>query len=172
MTTGPILTTERLTLRPLAPRDYAAMESFVLSDRSRFVRSEARVGVAWRAFAAMIGHWSIHGFGLFAITVTGDDTARGAVGPWFPADWPEREFGWTIWSEADEGKGYVAEAMRAVRAHAWDDLGWTTAVSYIDPANARSIATAERLGCTLDETAARPDPEDLVYRHPGPEAAR
>jgi RimJ/RimL family protein N-acetyltransferase len=59
-----------------------------------------------------------------------------------------------------------------VRAHAFRDLGWTTAVSYIDPDNARSIALAERLGAVRDRGARQPvfDKPCLVYRH-SPEAA-
>ncbi|MCP4820480.1 MAG: GNAT family N-acetyltransferase, partial [Shimia sp.] len=37
--------------------------------------------------------------------------------------------------------------------------------SYIDPPNAPSIRLAEKLGAVRDDTAARPDPNDLVYRH-------
>ncbi len=58
--------------------------------------------------------------------------------------------------------------MQRLRRHAYEDLGWETAVSYIDPANARSIALAERLGCTRDDAADRVHPDDLVYRHPSP----
>jgi RimJ/RimL family protein N-acetyltransferase len=92
------------------------------------------------------------------------------AGPWYPADWSEPELGWTLWSAAHEGKGYAHEAAVAARAHAYSVLGWTTAVSYIDPDNARSIALAERLGATLDPDAAHHNPADLVYRHPAPEA--
>ena len=49
-------------------------------------------------------------------------------------------------------------------------LGWTTAVSYIDRDNARSIALARRIGCTEDPDAVASDPEDFVFRHPAPGA--
>lgn len=51
---------------------------------------------------------------------------------------------------------------------AWDQ-GIKTLVSYIDPANARSIALAERLGARHDPDAPLPEgetPEEtIVYRH-------
>lgn len=167
------LETDRLFLRRPAPRDYPAWEAFWLDDRSRFVRpAETGVGPAWRAFCHMLGHWEMRGWGLFAVTRKGDDRVIGTVGPWYPADWPEAELGWTIWSAADEGEGYATEAAAAARDHAYRALGWTTAVSYIDPGNAASIGVAERLGARIDETADRPNPKDLVYRHPGPEARR
>lgn len=167
------LETERLILRKPIAADYPAWEAFTLNLRSRFVRPAPTKGVAWRAFCHVLGHWEMRGYGLFVITLKGDDRGLGSVGPWFPANWPEQELGWTIWDRPDEGKGYVTEAARAARAHVYRDLGWTTAVSYIHLDNARSIAVAERLGCVVDETAHGPDhcETDLVYRHPGPAAS-
>ena len=65
----------------------------------------------------------------------------------------------------------AAEAARAVLAHVFGTLGWTTAVSYISPQNARSIALAERLGAVRDAGAAGPAESDLVFRHSPPGAA-
>jgi RimJ/RimL family protein N-acetyltransferase len=64
-----------------------------------------------------------------------------------------------------EGNGYATEAAAAFRDWAFGALGLQTLVSYLDPANLRSAAVAERLGAVLDPDAARQDPEDLVYRH-------
>lgn len=64
-----------------------------------------------------------------------------------------------------EGKGYATEAAGAALGCAFGTLGVATLVSYVDAANLRSIAVAERLGAVRDATAAGPDPEDLVYRH-------
>lgn len=90
----------------------------------------------------------------------------------FNDGWAEPELGWGMWDAAHEGKGYAHEAAIATRAYAYRTLSWTTAVSYIDPDNAHSIALATRLGCTLDPDAALPDLPDwdgtLVYRHPAP----
>lgn len=62
---------------------------------------------------------------------------------------------------------------KAARTHAFHDLGWTTAVSYIHPDNARSITLAERLGATLDPKAQTPDSDPcLVYRHPRQELSQ
>ena len=83
--------------------------------------------------------------------------------------WVEPEFGWSAWSPETEGKGIVREAAAAARDWAWDNLGWTTAVSYIDQDNARSIALAERLGAVHDPDGAHPDLDGwegtLVFRH-------
>lgn len=117
-----------------------------------------------------MGHWVLRGYGLFFVTLKGSDLAIGMAGPWFPEGWPEQEIGWSLFTDAAAGKGFAAEAARATLAHAFGPMGWKTAVGYIDPANASSIALAERLGAELDEAAATPDPADptLVYRHPAP----
>ena len=73
-----------------------------------------------------------------------------------------------MWDPAAEGKGYAFEAAQAARAHAFDVLGWETAVSYIDPGNARSIELAERLGAVRDPEAAPFHEGDLVFRHSAP----
>ena len=99
------------------------------------------------------------------MTRKGDDTAIGMTGPWSPADWPENELGWTMWDPALEGTGIMFEAAAAGRNHAFNALGWVTAVSYIHKDNQRSVRLAERLGAVRDDACARPHPEDLVYRH-------
>lgn len=168
----PVLTTERLVLRAPVASDFDTLAPFVTSDRARFVGGGADkdIGHAWRMLAIFAGHWQLRGFGIF---VAADrDTGRpvGSFGPWFPGDWPEEELGWTIWDAADEGQGYAREATLAIRRHVYADLGWASAVSYIDPRNDRSRALAQRLGCVLDTTAPRPprDPALEVWRHPAP----
>jgi RimJ/RimL family protein N-acetyltransferase len=96
----------------------------------------------------------------------------GSMGPWFPGDWPEEELGWTIWTEEAEGKGYAFEAVTALRRHAYEALGWRTAVSYIDPSNTRSRALA--LAGSVARSTRRHQPpvrdnEIEVWRHPAPE---
>lgn len=169
----PVLWTERLMLRAPKASDFEVFAPFVMSDRARFIGGGADkdIGHAWRMLAIISGHWHLRGWGTF---VAEDRTSRqpvGSVGPWYPAGWPEHELGWTIWTEAAEGTGLAFEAVERARRHAYEDLGWTTAVSYIDVSNARSIALAERLGCTLDESAAVPRPEEPVkaWRHPASE---
>ncbi|MDF0601769.1 GNAT family N-acetyltransferase [Psychromarinibacter sp. C21-152] len=169
----PTLHTERLILRAPEPRDCPAWEAFLCSDRGRFVGGgpETTPGRAWRAFASITGHWALRGCGIFVVTRRDTGAPIGSCGPWFPGDWPEREIAWSVWDAAHEGHGYMAEAARAVLAHAFGPLGWDTAVSYIAPDNARSRALAERLGAIPDPDAALPpgDGDTLVFRHRAPE---
>lgn len=168
------LQTERLILRRPEPGDYGAFRGFLTSDRHHGSNGPASVGEAWRAYAAELGHWEMLGYGMWAVTVRGDNDAVGLVGPWTPEDWPETEIGWMIFDPAVEGTGVAYEASKAAITHAFNALNWRTAVSYIDPDNLRSIALAQKLGARLDVTAKVPAkyPNGLVYRHPDPEGPR
>ena len=165
------LVTERLVLRRPGPADWPAWHAFYASPRSSFIGGgKGPVQASFRGFASVLGHWQFRGWGLWAVTRHGDDTAIGLVGPWYPIGWPETEIGWMIWEEALEGTGLAREAALAVRDDAFSRLGWSTAVSYIDPENGRSRKLAERLGARIDPSAAHPGGElALVYRHPSPE---
>ncbi len=161
----PALETGRLILRAPCAADWPPSAAFLASERARFVGGPVAARAAWRIFGHVVGHWALRGFGLFVFCDKATGQALGTAGPWFPEGWPEPEIGWTLWRAGDEGRGLAFEAAQAALAHAFRDLGWQTAVSYIDAANARSIALAERLGARRDEAAAGPDPSDLVYRH-------
>ncbi|WP_096784489.1 GNAT family N-acetyltransferase [Rhodobacter sp. CZR27] len=171
VTGSPAIATERLTLRMPAARDWEAVAGYLTSDRARFTGGRLTRELAWRSFGHMVGHWVLRGYGMFFFTRRGSDEALGMAGPWFPEGWPEPELGWTVFSDAGEGQGFAREAAEAARRHAFQNLGWKTAVSYIHPDNARSIALAERLGAVRDAGAAFPgDGPTLVFRHTGPEA--
>lgn len=163
------ITTERLVLRPPTKADLGPWMDFLVSPRGVWHGggpAEGR-GRAWRIVAILMGHWQIHGFGVFVARERLSQRPIGSFGPFWPADWPEREIGWSVWSPSDEGKGYATEASKAVVEHAYANLGWDSMVSYIDPTNHRSIALAVRLGARRDSAAPRPRPSDLVYRHLG-----
>ncbi|UXU73899.1 MULTISPECIES: GNAT family N-acetyltransferase [unclassified Paracoccus (in: a-proteobacteria)] len=164
----PVLTTPRLVLRAPQAADWPVWRDFARSERAAWVGGPLRAeGQAWRAFGHIIGHWVLRGFGMFTVTERDSGAALGAVGPWFPDGWPEPELGWTLWDPAVEGRGIAQEAALAAREFAARKLGWTTAVSYILPANHRSAALARRLGATPDPAAAHPGTEPCqVWRHP------
>jgi ribosomal-protein-alanine N-acetyltransferase len=166
----PTLETERLVLRAPEARDFDAFAAFFTTERSRFVGGPRSRGLSWRSFAAVIGHWHLRGYGMWSLEARDGGGWIGMVGLWYPEDWIAREIGWWIGDPAAEGRGLAREAALAARAHAYDALGWTEAFSVIDPDNARSIALATRLGCTLDRSAVTEDGQPvLVWRHPSPE---
>lgn len=170
---APVLETARLILRAPVAEDWEGWRAFAASDRARYVGGPHDLAGAWRSFCHVVGAWVARGYGFFVFARKEGGPALGHAGPWRPADWPEAEIGWSVWSPEAEGKGFAREAAEAARAHAFRDLGWTTAVSYIHPENARSIRLAERLGARLDPAARTPwdDEKVLVYRHPAPASA-
>lgn len=166
------LDTARLVLRRPNASDWPAAREFFMSERAAGIGGPFTLGQAWRAMAAEIGHWDMLGFGMWIVTLRGNDTALGMIGPWCPADWPENEIGWTIWDESTEGTGIATEAAKAAINHAWEVLGWDTIVSYVGVDNTRSARLAEKLGAKVDPDAPQPKPDApcLVYRHPKPRA--
>ena len=162
--------TARLLLRRPHPRDEAPFVAFYGSERAAIVGGPMDARGAWFRFLALFGHWDVRGFGRFVIEDRETGASLGHAGPFRPLDWPEGELTWTLWVAEAEGRGIAREAATAVRDHAYAVLGWETAVSYIHPDNARSIALAERLGCRPDPHAVLPPGLEVrAYRHPAPE---
>lgn len=169
--TGPAIETERLTLRLPREEDGASYVAFFQTARSQYMGGPWDTFEAWKGWYTELGHWALRGYGMFAVTLKGEDRSIGQVGPWSPHTWPGREIGWLLYEAADEGKGYAREAAEAARDYARTALGWTGMVSFIHRDNAPSIRLAERMGAWHDADAPCPDGYDLAYRHPDPEAA-
>jgi RimJ/RimL family protein N-acetyltransferase len=115
-------------------------------------------------FCHDVAGWTLFGHGALTIDLRATAECVGQVGINHGPLFPEKELGWFVY-EAHEGQGYATEAAAALRDWAAQALGLDRLVSYIDPANARSIAVAERLGAVRDLHAATQDPGDVVYRH-------
>lgn len=161
----PVLETERLILRGFRPGDVETFASFYASDASRFVGGPEERIATWRRIASYAGCWALRGYGKFVVEEKTSGEAVGIVGPWYPEGWPEPEIGWTI-LPAYEGRGYATEAALRALAFAYDDLGWTTAMSAIFPGNERSVRLAARLGARLEGTSPI-DPYGMleIHRH-------
>lgn len=167
----PTVSTERLALRAPILTDFEPFADFLGSDRASFLGGPYPRHSAWQSFCALAGTWQVLGFGRWMVTVAGDDTPVGVVGLLYPYGWPEPEIGWSMFA-AGEGKGYAFEAARAARTYAYETLGWTTAISLIDPANDRSVALGRRLGCHEEGLFEHEVHGAMhVWRHPGPEVA-
>ncbi|MDJ0821671.1 MAG: GNAT family N-acetyltransferase [Paracoccaceae bacterium] len=163
----PVLDTQRLQLRGPEPENYPDFKATFASYRSRFMGGPLNAYEAWMLYAAEIGHWEIRGFGMWMVHLRDTGETVGMAGGWFPAKWPEREIAWIIWPD-QAGKGYALEATHRVRRYFYEQGGWDTAVSYLDPKNLDSIRLAERLGAKKDHDASSVDGNDVCYRHPKP----
>ena len=105
----------------------------------------------WARFLRYIGHWSLMGFGYWAIE---EKETGGFVGELGFADFKRDmepsikgvpELGWVLASTA-HGKGYATEAVRAAVAWGETHFGPVRTVCIIHPDNLASIRVAEKCG--------------------------
>jgi RimJ/RimL family protein N-acetyltransferase len=166
VTTAPIINTARLRLRGHTLADLEQLCDLFETDRAVHMGGPIPRKHAWRWLASEIAMWDLMNHGAWGIETT-DGEFIGQVGLLRPPHFPEVELGWTVLEHA-EGKGYAFEAAMGAMLWAWEQ-GFETLVSYIAPANARSIALAERLGAVHDPNAELPAGETtsdtIVYRH-------
>ncbi len=156
--------TPRLILRMQIIDDFPAYARFLASPRSAGMGGPFDTRAAWGLFCHDLALWQLFGHGALMIDLSETGECIGQVGINHGPLFPEKELGWLVY-DGNQGKGYATEAASALRDWAFTALGLPSLVSYIDPNNAPSIAVAERLGATLDPSAPREDPDDLVYRH-------
>jgi RimJ/RimL family protein N-acetyltransferase len=164
----PVMTTERLTLRAPKLADWPAYEAVFTSPRAVHLDGPFTHDEAWADFCEGIAGWMLRGAGMWTITLTGQDAPLGWLYLWQEKGDPEPEIGWVL-TEAAEGKGFAAEAARAVLPHALHLFGKGGFVSYIAEENTPSARLATRLGAGRDATAeaAYGDPALHIYRHTG-----
>lgn len=144
--TGPVLETERLTLRPIAMEDFPRWAEMMADpEAARFLGGPQPAEVAWRGFMTMAGAWSLTGVSMFSVIERETGLWLGRIGPWTPLGWPGTEVGWGLHPDA-QGRGYGVEAATATLDFAFDVLGWTDVIHCIDPDNTPSQRLAERLG--------------------------
>ncbi len=163
------LETDRLILRQWEEGDFEPYADFYADEAmARYVGGPSDREKAWRRFAALIGHWTLRGYGYWAVEEKASGRLAGSVGLWFSDGWPELELGyWLV--PAMHGKGYAIEAGLASRDYAWEVVGAETLVSYIHPDNEPSMRVAKRLGARREELIELLDfGPHWVYRHPKP----
>lgn len=165
-TSAPTLETGRLRLRPYEEGDFEHFAKLYASPRSRYADGPVSRPTAWSWFAAGSGRWPLVGYGAWAVDRMSDSACVGAVSLNHPINpHEERELGWLLW-EPYEGNGYAIEAAAEARRFAFDELRWTSLVSYIATENGQSIRLAERMGASLDQDATKlADAQTRVYRH-------
>ncbi len=153
-----------MRLRHHVLEDIKPMVPLFASDWARYMGGPISHDELWRWIAAETVSWEWLGFGSWAVELRDSGELIGQVGINQPPRFPEIELGWCIFP-AHQQQRYALEAARAARDWGFETRGLQTLVSYIDPDNAASIATAKSLGAALDNNARGDDPEDLVFRH-------
>lgn len=169
MITAPILTTDRLLLRPPRADDFDSVRAFGQSEeRMRFLGGVADANAQWRVFLADIGHWSLRGYGLFSVEVRASGALAGRVGPIFHLHNDEPELAWHLF-EGFDGHGYASEAALAARAWYYAHTGNGALMSWVNVANHASQGVARRLGAVIEsEETTASGHTGQIWRHPGP----
>lgn len=162
----PIIETERLILREFRnSTDFEPYAKFYSSEETKYYGGPLDRSSAWRAAAAMMGHWVIRGYGAWAVEEKSTGDFCGIVGLWNPEGWPEREITWAVVKDK-QGRGIAAEAAKRSRTYAYEILGWDHVYSCISAENIGSIRLAEKLGAKLDrKIMSQSRGEVLIYRH-------
>ena len=144
----PVVETERLRLRGWTDEDLDDLAA-IYADRevTRWLGLPEGLsrGEVWRRLAMFAGHWSLRGYGLWAVEERAGGPVIGHVGLWQPEGWPGLEVGWTF-GRPWHGRGYATYAARAADAFAFERLGAERVVSVIEPANEASARVAQRIG--------------------------
>jgi RimJ/RimL family protein N-acetyltransferase len=157
----------RLHLRTFRDQDWSGLhEYYADAECTRYTtlqplsEEESR-----RMLAAMMRHWQRMGYGPYAVEDKASGSVLGIVGLWYPRQWPEPEIKWAL-ARRHWGRGYAAEAARAVQAMAACHMPELHLISLIHRHNGPSIRLARAVGATLEKEL--PFRGDIyhVYRHP------
>lgn len=143
----PTLETERLRLRAFENRDlepYAAMyadEQFVHYLGGKTLGKDE----VWENMALILGHWSLRGYGIWAVELLDTGELVGRAGLLNLPGWPDVEICWAL-APGFWGNGYATEASAAAMDWAFREAEIRRLISLIQPDNRRSEAVAIRLG--------------------------
>jgi len=120
---------------------------------------------AWRQLAMILGHWTLRGFGLWAVEDRGSGRLLGRIGCQEPEGFPAFEIGYVLARQA-WGNGYAREGAAAALQFARQSLRRRDIASIIRPANTGSIRVAVALGARPAETVEFFGAPSVVYRYP------
>lgn len=159
--------TERLRLRQFTIDDIGAVATILADpDVMRFIGGapQTKPWEIWRSLSATLGHWTLRGYGPYAVEVKETGEVVGRIGLLNPVGWPNLEIAWTL-AKSGWGKGYATEAAAAVGRVGFNILKADKLVSLIHPDNVASKRVAERLGAVRDGVTDFFGGETYIYRH-------
>lgn len=150
-----IIETPRLVLRRHRADDFPAYREMCADpEMARFSgKSPSGSEEAWMRLLRNIGHWSLMGYGFFAVEEkeTGRLVGEAGLGDFRrqlgPALEGDPEAGWGI-ARSLQGRGYATEAAAAALAWIEAHFGVRRTICLIHAENIASIRVAEKLGYT------------------------
>jgi RimJ/RimL family protein N-acetyltransferase len=103
---------------------------------------------AWRHLASLIGHWTLRGFGVYAVEDLVTRQLQGCSGLWQPHGWPCREF--VFWFTADAyAGGRAAQAAQLAMDEVNAAFPGEPVTGFIHPNNRIALGLAREVGGTL-----------------------
>lgn len=147
-TDGPILTTERLTLKPVSTDDIDDLHRISNEpDVRRFLWDDEPVPEAAirGLIAASARLFAETGVGLFGVRLRASDDLLGFCGFVLLEGMEEPELGYELTREA-WGRGLATEASRACLDHAFYEAGFGRVIAGADPPNVASLRVLAKLG--------------------------
>lgn len=163
------LRSARLRLRFAADDDWVGLhEYYGDAEATRFTTLQPLPPEETRRMVGAVHrHWERRGYGPYVLEEAATGRVLGIAGPWYPKEWPEPEIKWAL-ARAHWGKGYAAEAARAVQVMAAEHLPDLRLISLIHADNRPSIALALAVGARFERAMPFRGGTYHVYRHPAP----
>jgi RimJ/RimL family protein N-acetyltransferase len=170
----PRLETQRLILRGHRKEDFPALAAMWAEPAvTQFILGKPSTEEeSWSRLLRYIGHWSLLGFGFWALEEKATGEFIGELGfadfhrTIDPPLGERPEVGWAIRSRS-HGKGYASEALPAVFAWGEERFKARETACMIDPENAASIRIAEKFGFReVLRTTYKELPAIIYYRRP------
>ena len=152
--TVPEIATERLLLRDWRPSDHQPFAALNADPAvTRYLGRKRDRAASDALIESIREHWTVNGFGLWAVERREDGRFLGFTGPSRPSFeahfTPAVEVGWRLARDA-WGHGFATEAARAAVRFGFETAGLEEIVSFTVPANERSRRVMERLGMARD----------------------
>ncbi len=144
-----VLTTERLVLRPVTPRDHGSLLAhWMTPDVRRFLFDGGIMSAdeVTEAIEDSRRDFAAAGYGLWLIREKDQADLVGTAGL-RPLEHLGLEIFYSL-APGSWGKGYATEAAWAVLEHALGPLGLPEVLAEVDEGNTASVAVVERLGMT------------------------
>lgn len=134
-------------LRQWAAGDFEFYAAYLGSEATaRYYGGAVDAQKAWRHLASVIGHWTLRGFGVYAVTLRGQ--LQGCAGLWEPHGWPCREF--VYWfTEAAYAREGASKGARLALDLVKGAFSGEMITGFIHPENHQALSLARALGATL-----------------------